>query len=112
MELSHYEMKINDEAPAHTVEFSGEIDYPATLDINPRLHELTQQCNDELMLDLSAVTYIDSEGIKTLLAVCGWMAEKNGRARIINCSPPVQRVLKITGLEWIVDSGVPPTLAA
>lgn len=112
MALSHYEMKIGHETTHQTVLLTGEIDYPATLDINPRLHELTQQCDNELTMDLKDVTYIDSEGIKTLLSVCLWMAEKNGRAIVINCSPPVQRVLRITGMEWIMDTGVPPTSTA
>jgi anti-sigma B factor antagonist len=76
---------------------SGEIDYAASLELESVTHEVTSQCGSELLIDLGDVTFIDSEGIKTLINIFKLMQNKGGAARIVRSSPFVNKVLKLAG---------------
>lgn len=99
MESTPYEMKVIAGPDAHTVLLAGEIDYAASLELRPQLQELTSRCCENLHVDLNEVTFIDSEGVKTLIAIVKWMNDRQGQARIVRSSPCVKRVLKIVGLD-------------
>lgn len=86
-----------------TVTLSGDIDFAASLDIDPLLTKAVTECEDEMLFDLENVTFIDSEGIKMLLHVFNQMAEKNKKARIVRCSPRVSRVLKLAGVDSLLN---------
>lgn len=86
-----------------TVYLSGEIDLAASLELAPELDEVTECCGSELLLDLGAVTLIDSEGIKALIRVANRMQRKSGRARIVRCSKFALRVLQLTGVDTLLD---------
>ncbi len=86
-----------------TIVLTGEIDFAASLDIDPLLAKAVSECNDELLLDLENVTFIDSEGIKMLLHAFGELAEKKKRARIVKCSPRIRRVFKLAGVETLLN---------
>lgn len=107
MDLPPYEINVSADADTSTVHLAGEIDYAASLDLKPKLQELTSQCRGNLLIDLNEVTFIDSEGIKALMAAFRWMHEKQGQAQIVRCSSCVQRVLKLTGLEFLLEASQP-----
>lgn len=84
------------------VHFSGEIDFAASLELRPKIDEITRNCKGELLLDLSQVSFIDSEGVKILIALFRRMHEKFSRAKVISCSPCVMRVMKLTGADQLL----------
>ncbi len=98
MDKATYDFKVTPGNKSTTVELTGEVDYAASLEIHPKLRELTKDCPDELILDLNAVTFLDSEGVKLLISAFQWMDDRNGHARITKCSPCVERILKIVKL--------------
>lgn len=104
MELLPYEMKLVANDVTQTVHLAGELDYAASLDLKPKLHNITNQNCQELLIDLNEVTFIDSEGIKALIAAFNWMQDKQGQAKITGCSPCVHRVLTLTGLECLLEN--------
>ena len=68
----------------------------------PSLEELAaglraDGCND-LTLDLSQTTFVDSSGLRVLLALHTDLAESPGRLVLQDPSDPVSRLLSITGL--------------
>jgi anti-sigma B factor antagonist len=68
----------------------------------PALEELTgglraDGCTD-LTLDLSQTTFVDSSGLRILLALHNDLAAGSGRLVLQNPSDPVARLLTITGL--------------
>jgi anti-anti-sigma factor len=91
-----------------TVTLSGDIDFAASLDIDPLLTKAVTECEDELLFDLENVTFIDSEGIKMLLHTFGQVAEKNKKARIVRCSSRVRRVFRLAGVDSLLN--VAPSL--
>lgn len=75
------------------------MDYAASLELTPKLVEITDQCDKDLLIDLGSVTLIDSEGVKVLMAVCARMRHKRGSARVVRCSPTAERVLRLVGVD-------------
>lgn len=108
--MSNGSMCVRLEKNEHTqkITLSGEIDFAASLDIDPWLSKAVNDCDDEIVLDMGKVTYIDSEGIKMLLHIFRQVEEKNKRARIIECSPKILRVFKLAGVEALLNIAPTP----
>ncbi len=51
-----------------------------------------------LIVDLAQLTFIDSSGISELLKISEAVRDRNQRFETRNPSPPVRRILEITGL--------------
>lgn len=83
---------------AHRVAAIGELDI-ATVDLLERaLLEVEQTDAELIVLDLSALSFIDSTGLRLVLDLnerCGGAAD---RLRIVAGSPAVERLLDIVGL--------------
>ena len=81
----------------------GELDMSAA----PELSEAIARARaggDTLVLDLSAVTFLDSSAIGALVAAGREVHEKGGRLQIGPRSDVVDRILEITGLHGESDA--------
>lgn len=105
MQPQSFEITTTTNEQSHIVSMSGEIDFAASLNIDPVLSRVVKECDKELLFDLSDVTFIDSEGIKALLSAFYQMTRKRGTARIIYCSRQAMRVIKLAGLECLLSAG-------
>ena len=80
----------------------GEIDI-ATLSV---FGEAVEACNEageqNLVLDMSAVAFIDSQGLHMLLAAVDAMRERGGSLVVASPSPAVRRLLDVSGLDPVV----------
>jgi anti-anti-sigma factor len=99
MNASYYHMKVLRESNSWRVCLAGDIDYAASIELAPELAEIVQDCDTELLFDLSEVTLIDSEGIKALMAAYAAMRDKDGQVRVVNCSQSALRVLQLVGVD-------------
>ncbi|MHB0978777.1 MAG: STAS domain-containing protein [Thermoleophilia bacterium] len=81
---------------------SGEIDHGSSASLQTALDVFLEAGDSIVLLDLTAVTYIDSGGISVILATVrrlragGWLGA-------VNPNPNVRRLLEIVGLS--VDNG-------
>ena len=62
----------------------------------------------EVHVDLAAVTFLDSEGIRTLLQARNDAAEQGVVLRVVNAHPRVVEVLAITGVLDLLQDGTVP----
>jgi anti-sigma B factor antagonist len=85
------------------VRLSGEIDFAASLDLDPVLSDIIDEDDCELMLDMANVTFIDSEGIRLLLKIFSKMRQADRQVRVVNCSGQVMRVMKLAGISEILN---------
>jgi len=97
---SPVKFEIDDEQGYLIVRFSGEIDLYGT----PHAREVILNCiNAErnTVIDLSAVTYIDSSGVASLVE--GYQQAKNQQLEfgLINISDAVQNVLELAHLDKV-----------
>jgi anti-sigma B factor antagonist len=76
----------------------GEIDLATAPQLEARLRELREAGFDRLVLDLREVTFMDSTGLRVILA---WdeEARRDGmELRLMPGPPAVQRVFEVTGV--------------
>ena len=76
----------------------GELDLATTPALEAELHELRRSGFEHVVLDMRGLTFIDSSGIRAILAE-NRFAGTNGREFSLFSGPPaVQRALELCGL--------------
>lgn len=77
---------------------SGEIDIASAPALDAALAEAADDADGPVAVDLRAVTFMDSSGLRSLLTARRRLAE-DGRALGLVCGPgPVRRVLEVAGV--------------
>ena len=83
---------------AHVVHVSGELDLATA----PLVEEALADVSGEiLVIDLSDCTFLDSAGIRALVAAARDRAGTS-RLRIVTADPGIVRLLEITGVDTII----------
>jgi len=81
------------------VHVSGELDVAAAPELKTCLAGLA---NDDVAVDLAAVTFMDSSGISVLIGADRQSADLGHRLTLRSPSPAVVKVLKITGVDEVL----------
>lgn len=97
---SHLEIEVN-ARPAgnnlYLVEVSGEIDLYTGPRVKDCIHDLIDQENYNLIVDLEDVRYMDSTGLGILMSALKRVEEKGGRIVIVCNNARVMKIFKLTG---------------
>jgi anti-sigma B factor antagonist len=80
------------------VELSGEIDLATVPTVRQAIGDQLAAGMTLLLLDLSAVTFIDSTGLGVLVGAGKKAAQLGGAIRVVSDNPRVVRLLTLTGL--------------
>jgi anti-sigma B factor antagonist len=88
------------------ISVEGELDAHSAPALDEEITRLIGDSVNEVVLDLSATSFLDSFGLRALLAAQREVADKDGRLSLRNPSKPVQRLLDIAGLteQFVVES--------
>ena len=89
------------------IALSGELDLASAARLEDELKSIEGSNPGVIVLDLQALSFMDSSGLRTLLAADSRARERGGRLVIVRGDERVQRVLRITRLDErleIVDS--------
>lgn len=89
-------LRVESDQGARTLRLSGELDL-ATADVFRAAVDDALASDEELVIDLSALTFIDSTGIAILIAAITDGAEQT--RFVPSQAPAVTRVLRLTGVE-------------
>ena len=93
-----FRVDVHPERDAVRVVPVGELDLATTKLLEKQLHELRSAGFDRVVLDLRELTFIDSSGIRVVVAEHQF-AQESEHAFSLICGPPaVQRALEICGL--------------
>lgn len=85
------------------VNLSGEIDNHSSKNLIDKLDSITDlYMPNELILDFSEVSFMDSSGIAILIGAYRKQKNAEGTIRIDNIQPQPLKVLKAAGLEKII----------
>lgn len=85
-----------------TITLSGELDFSADQAVQELLAgELRQPGPAHLLVDLSAVAFIDSTVLGTLVYAY-YVAQDTGRQFTVRSSERVRRIVEITGLSYLL----------
>lgn len=79
----------------------GEVDLSNVPHMTARLREELQRA-DQLSLDVSGVTFMDSQGLRMLIELGGEANQRGATVRVLNCSNQVMRLFEVA-----VPSGIP-----
>jgi anti-sigma B factor antagonist len=90
-------VELSEPAPSARVTVSGEIDSSSAPLLRERLDTLFEGTLSDLIIDLSAVTFLDSAGL-CVLAAAHRRAGSDVHLRVLASSRAVIRPLQITGL--------------
>ena len=82
---------------------SGDLDLDGGDRIEALVAELVARGEDVVVLDLSAVAFLDSSGLGALIA----LSQGAGHVVVEDASPAVLRVFEMTGTTDVFDLGVP-----
>jgi anti-sigma B factor antagonist len=95
----------------HTVlEFHGEIDIAAALEIAPFLDRVTAHPDVRLVIDLRPVDFFDCSGLRLLYRARARVLDQDGELRLVCTQPLILRILRVTGLVRLLPAH--PTLDA
>jgi anti-sigma B factor antagonist len=73
----------------------GPLDLPSHMALTELMEELVRTPGD-ITLDVSAVTFMDSSGLRVVLDACRELAD-GGSVRLVNPAGQVQKLLRLTG---------------
>jgi anti-sigma B factor antagonist len=91
------------DAGADIVSVSGEIHLSTAPRFGQQLNAVIDRGKTTLVLDLSAVEFIDSTGLSVLLTGLRLVTQRHGRMVLVCANPTVLRLFKITGLDATFD---------
>ncbi|HEY3941554.1 MAG TPA: STAS domain-containing protein [Acidimicrobiales bacterium] len=86
---------------------SGEIDVATAPRVQAAILAQLDGRPVDVVVDLSAVSFLDSSGISALIRARRRVGEVGGTLRLRNPQPKVRRVLQITGVEqaFVIETG-------
>jgi len=85
------------------LEVAGDIDVRTAPHLDAALSRLIAAGQVDLVLDFTAVQFIDSSGLAVLVRALKRIRPQNGRFRLICKSVPIQKLFTITGLSRSLD---------
>jgi anti-anti-sigma factor len=95
----------------HTVlEFRGEIDIAATVEIAPSLDRVTAHPGVRLVIDLRQVDFFDCSGLRLLYRARARALAQDGELQLVCTHPLTLRIMRVTGLARLLPAH--PTLDA
>ena len=81
---------------------SGELDAHAAPALEAVVGPLSQRDGCDLVVDLSAVAFIDSTGLGVLVSTLKHVRESDGRLEVVVATPRVLKVFTLTGLDVVI----------
>jgi len=85
-----------------TVITAGKIDTSNSSDFDAEIKSSLEGIM-ELVLDFGELKYISSSGLRSLLSLTKIMAAKGGKMTIINPTPMVSEVFRVTGFDNVLN---------
>ena len=87
-----------------TVCLTGEIDHHAAVAVREEIDMQIYRCRPKTaVLDLSGIDFMDSSGLGLIMGRVTLMREMGGKVVVKNPTEKVLRIVRLSGLERIVD---------
>jgi anti-anti-sigma factor len=80
------------------VDLSGDLDIASVDDLREQLRSARQTHGDRMILDLSDLDFVDSQGLSVLIGCHKAVSAAGGSLALVAPRPIVKRTLEITGL--------------
>lgn len=96
-------MQLIQSDPQHVqiVEVLGRVDNHTVGDLAALLEQAVAKGQNQLVIDMSGVQYMNSAGLRELVRIYEQVARSGGMVHIANPSPQVQTLLELVGLDTV-----------
>jgi anti-sigma B factor antagonist len=81
---------------------AGELDLFGVPDLKRTLAELIERGVRRVVVDLSAVTFLDSTALGVILGAMRRLRARGGELAVVNLNPSITQLLEITGLDQML----------
>jgi anti-anti-sigma factor len=98
-------VSIRRKASGAVIELAGELDLHESTRLSAAVAELLSEQIELVELEATALTFIDSAGIRAILLARSGAAERGVRFLVSGVSPPIRRVMEIAGAEELLPEG-------
>ena len=95
--------------PVHAIR--GRVDSASAGDMEKALQPLFCEAGQRAIVDLSALDYISSAGLRVVLMAAKRAKQTQGRLMLCSLPPPVREVFEISGFLKIIDVAPDPAAA-
>ncbi|MGW2517089.1 anti-sigma factor antagonist [Streptomyces sp. NPDC001617] len=86
------------------LEFRGEIDIAAAMEIAPCLDRVTAHPDVRLVIDLRHVDFFDCSGLRLLYRARARVLDQGGELRLVCTHPLTLRIMRVTGLARLLPA--------
>ena len=101
--MKTFDVKTEDRGGAVLLKLTGELDISSAAKVEDELSRVEPRKPEQIVLDLSALDFMDSTGLRLLIAADARARDEGRRLTIVKGPEPVQRVFRITRLEERLD---------
>jgi anti-sigma B factor antagonist len=102
IELGQLTLRSQREGDVHTIALSGEMDLSNAVDVERELMHVESTDAPTILIDLSSLTFLDSTGIRLLIAADARSRADSCRLRVTRPPAAVFRVLCIAGIDGLL----------
>lgn len=95
------DIQVRREGPVCVMSLAGEVDVYTAPDFKRQLAEAIDGGCEHVVVDLSAVEFMDSSGLGALVSGLSRIKERDGTIRIAAARETILKVFKITGLDRV-----------
>jgi anti-anti-sigma factor len=95
---STLQVRIESGPPVPVVAVSGSASMSETDRLRVELERIAAQKPPSIVLDLSELEFVCSQGLGVLITVQGKLREHGGQLRLAGVRPPIRKVLEVTRL--------------
>lgn len=100
---AHLDVETSAAGEVARVRLAGELDLDGVEAVTSALVQLAEEGATTVLVDASALTFIDSSGLRALLSGRQALGDVNVSLIVEHASPAVQRVLEITGTRALLQ---------
>jgi anti-sigma B factor antagonist len=92
-------VRVGSRGGAAVVSVTGEVDLATTPALEQTLRGVTDDRTDEVIVELTGCTFLDSQGLSALVATKGRLERSNGRLALVVSNPSVLKIFQITQVD-------------
>jgi anti-sigma B factor antagonist len=101
-------MLMSEATEDHVVQPEGDLDLATVPSLSEEWEAVIDAVHPALfVIDLTKVTFMDSTALGAIIRVYKRQREHGGDALVVNASPSVMKIFRITHLDWLLDLTAP-----
>lgn len=86
-----------------TVKLIGELDTPATVEIQPEIDKVLEHCGKKVVIDCTELSYIASSGLRQLITIHKKCNAAGGHLKLTNVNPDTMEIFLVTRFDKVFD---------